>query len=68
MQRLRPVMNEQVVITDSELGVQLHGILNMPEGAVGLVVFAHGSGSSRHSPRNSMVAATLHGAGEWDCR
>lgn len=65
VQRLRPVEREEVVITYSELGVQLHGILTVPEGALGLVVFAHGSGSSRNSPRNSMVAATLQKAGEW---
>jgi hypothetical protein len=64
VQRLRPVEREEVVITDSELGVQLHGILTVPEGALGLVVFAHGSGSSRNSPRNNMAAATLQKAGE----
>lgn len=35
----------------------------MPAGARGAVCFAHGSGSSRHSPRNRMVADTLVGAG-----
>jgi putative phosphoribosyl transferase len=35
------------------------GDLRLPERAVGLVVFAHGSGSSRHSPRNRMVAGEL---------
>ncbi|WP_320068129.1 dienelactone hydrolase family protein [Micromonospora sp. RTGN7] len=33
----------------------------VPEGAVGVVLFAHGSGSSRHSPRNTAVAGALHG-------
>jgi putative phosphoribosyl transferase len=37
--------------------------LDIPEGATGLVVFAHGSGSSRHSPRNQFVARTLNNAG-----
>jgi pimeloyl-ACP methyl ester carboxylesterase len=32
----------------------------VPHGAVGVVLFAHGSGSSRHSPRNRAVAATLN--------
>ena len=39
--------------------VALPGDLNVPESAYGMVVFAHGSGSSRHSPRNRMVAERL---------
>ena len=38
---------------------QLAGDLVIPEHAQGLVLFAHGSGSSRHSPRNQAVATTL---------
>lgn len=41
----------------------LHGDLVLPADASAVVVFAHGSGSSRHSPRNRLVAATLHQAG-----
>jgi putative phosphoribosyl transferase len=41
----------------------LSGNLHIPEGGAGLVLFAHGSGSSRHSPRNQFVARTLNGAG-----
>lgn len=41
----------------------LEGILGVPEGAVGLVVFAHGSGSSRLSPRNTYVAERLQEVG-----
>jgi putative phosphoribosyl transferase len=41
----------------------LSGNLDIPEGATALVVFAHGSGSSRHSPRNQFVARTLNDAG-----
>ena len=41
----------------------LQGNVNIPEGAVALVLFAHGSGSSRHSPRNQFVARTLNNAG-----
>src|SRR5713101_10101454 len=41
----------------------LSGNLHIPEGAVALVLFAHGSGSSRHSPRNQFVARTLNDAG-----
>jgi putative phosphoribosyl transferase len=44
-------------------GVILDGDLVLPANAAGVVVFAHGSGSSRHSPRNRMVAAKLHEAG-----
>jgi len=40
----------------------LYGNLIIPEKAVGLVLFAHGSGSSRHSPRNQFVARTLNDA------
>src|SRR6266446_5104436 len=43
--------------------VQLSGDLSIPAGARGLVVFAHGSGSSRHSPRNQFVARTIREAG-----
>lgn len=42
---------------------RLAGRLTIPGGAAGLVVFAHGSGSSRHSPRNQYVAGVLGEAG-----
>jgi putative phosphoribosyl transferase len=41
----------------------LEGDLVLPEAASGIVVFSHGSGSSRHSPRNRRVAATLNEKG-----
>jgi putative phosphoribosyl transferase len=41
----------------------LPGNLQLPKGAGALVLFAHGSGSSRHSPRNQFVARTLNDAG-----
>lgn len=44
-------------------GAQLDGELTLPDHARATVVFAHGSGSSRHSPRNQLVAATLQRAG-----
>src|ERR1017187_7070191 len=44
-------------------GVRLAGDLSMPASARGLVLFAHGSGSSRTSPRNRAVAHVLNGAG-----
>jgi putative phosphoribosyl transferase len=40
-------------------GVSLEGSLCVPPGAKGIVIFAHGSGSSRHSPRNRYVAGVL---------
>ncbi len=43
--------------------VQLEGFLSLVEGADMLVLFAHGSGSSRHSPRNRHVAEQLHAQG-----
>jgi len=43
--------------------VALHGDLVIPHCARGIVVFAHGSGSSRHSPRNRYVARVLNQAG-----
>ena len=43
--------------------VQLAGTLRLPEQAEGIVLFAHGSGSSRFSPRNRYVAAVLERAG-----
>jgi dienelactone hydrolase len=44
-------------------GVHLEGILSIPEDPKGLVLFVHGSGSSRHSPRNQYVAQTLQEGG-----
>lgn len=43
--------------------VHLPGHLTIPAGASGIVIFAHGSGSSRHSPRNQFVASALNEAG-----
>ena len=42
--------------------VILQGDLSIPAGAQGVVLFAHGSGSSRHSPRNQFVARTIREA------
>jgi putative phosphoribosyl transferase len=44
-------------------GIRLEGILSLPTPACGVVLFAHGSGSGRHSPRNSFVAGVLQQAG-----
>ena len=43
--------------------IHLDGDLVLPPGARGLVLFAHGSGSSRHSPRNRFVARALNEGG-----
>ena len=43
--------------------VTIEGMLEVPARAVGLVLFAHGSGSSRHSPRNNYVAGVLRAVG-----
>lgn len=42
---------------------QLNGIFALPSNAKGIIIFAHGSGSSHQSPRNQMVALTLERAG-----
>ncbi len=44
--------------------VLLEGELTLPQNAVGVVLFAHGSGSSRHSPRNQLVAKILREEGK----
>jgi dienelactone hydrolase len=43
-------------------GIELEGALMIPSNANGVVLFAHGSGSSRHSPRNNFVAQVLQKA------
>nr|WP_203600809.1 phosphoribosyltransferase family protein [Streptomyces sp. SID10853] len=58
--RSAPVTAEVDVDAD---GVRLAGDLALPAGATAVVMFAHGSGSSRHSPRNRSVAAALRDAG-----
>ncbi len=50
-------------VTIDVAGARLCGHLTLPEGASGVVLFAHGSGSSRHSPRNIAVAHVLNQAG-----
>lgn len=53
---------DKEVVIPAELQ-QLPGHLTIPSGASGLVVFAHGSGSGRNSPRNRAVAGALNEAG-----
>ena len=55
-----PASREVVIAADD---VELQGELDLPAAATGVVAFAHGSGSSRHSPRNQFVARTLNEAG-----
>jgi len=57
----RPISVDRVLIPSDS--VRLEGELAIPEGAAGLILFAHGSGSSRLSPRNQLVAKTLQNAG-----
>jgi len=56
-----PGRDEEVTIAVGP--VHLSGHLTVPDGAPGIVVFVHGSGSSRHSPRNRLVAGVLNRAG-----
>jgi len=54
---------ESRVVTIVSGAARLEGLLGIPDGASGIVVFAHGSGSSRLSPRNNYVAGALRSAG-----
>lgn len=56
-----PVRDEDVIVRAG--AVRLPGHLTVPERPAGIVLFAHGSGSSRHSPRNRYVATILNDAG-----
>jgi dienelactone hydrolase len=55
-------VNERTISFESR-GVRLEGTLVEPDGARGIVLFAHGTGSSRFSPRNRFVAQELNAAG-----
>src|SRR5690242_11910140 len=57
MMNLATHYREQIQIPAGDFA--LEGILQIPAGAQGLVVFVHGSGSSRHSGRNQSVARLL---------
>ena len=56
-----PRRNEEVLIPAGP--GRLAGLVTIPEAAKGIVLFAHGSGSSRHSSRNQYVAQVLNEAG-----
>jgi dienelactone hydrolase len=53
-----PIEREEILIPTES--VRLTGILAVPKSAKGIVIFAHGSGSGRLSPRNQMVAEYLN--------
>ncbi|HEV3118200.1 MAG TPA: alpha/beta fold hydrolase [Gemmataceae bacterium] len=55
------VVEQQVAVNTGQ--INLEGDLGIPDGARGVVLFAHGLGSSRHSPRNRFVAQQLRAAG-----
>ncbi len=57
-----PAWTDQEVVLHAQ-SADLTGRLTRPAGAAGLVLFVHGSGSSRHSPRNRLVAGALNQAG-----
>jgi putative phosphoribosyl transferase len=54
---------EQTVTAIPLGSIQLAADISLPDRAKGLVLFAHGSGSGRHSPRNRHVASVLNGGG-----
>ena len=62
MDRSMEGQGEKHLVRISAGRVTLEGNLSLPEGAYGIVLFAHGSGSSRHSPRNRYVARFLNDA------
>lgn len=59
----RPPASEPGIVHVRADSVTLEGDLQVPDHAMGVVLFAHGSGSSRHSTRNRLVAAELQAAG-----
>src|ERR1700692_3115683 len=54
---------EHAPVTVAVDSIRLEGDLSVPTAAKAAVLFAHGSGSSRHSPRNRYVADTLNEGG-----
>jgi dienelactone hydrolase len=58
----RPKKVEERLVRIAAGPVSLEGDLSLPDGTYGIVLFAHGSGSSRHSPRNRQVAWLLNEA------
>ncbi len=58
-----PSGHQEIPVRIPAAGVELAGEIRLPPHATGVVLFAHGSGSSRHSPRNQFVARTLRDRG-----
>lgn len=63
MQRASFEIGKEALVEVMAGAARLQGNLFLPEGGQGIVLFAHGSGSSRHSPRNRYVARVLQEAG-----
>ena len=59
MPNAKVIKQLDVTITDQFLDFKLDGLMMLPENPIGFVLFAHGSGSSKSSPRNIQVAKTL---------
>jgi pimeloyl-ACP methyl ester carboxylesterase len=60
---MKNIITEHRDVEILSTGVRLEGAMSIPEDAKGIVLFVHGSGSSRHSPRNRHVAQTLQEGG-----
>lgn len=60
---IKVAVAEEKIVHIKSGGVRLEGALAVPEGARGIALFAHGSGSSRKSPRNNFVAQALQKSG-----
>jgi dienelactone hydrolase len=58
-----PIQTQEQLVYINAGSAELEGSLSVPEAATGVVLFAHGSGSSRHSPRNRYVAQILREGG-----
>jgi putative phosphoribosyl transferase len=58
-----PDRDEDVQLRVADGTITLDGHLTIPANATGIIIFVHGSGSSRHSPRNRFVASQLNDAG-----
>jgi dienelactone hydrolase len=58
-----PGWNEQLYQVPVGKAITLEGNLHVPANPQGVILFAHGSGSSRHSPRNQFVAHVIYDAG-----
>jgi pimeloyl-ACP methyl ester carboxylesterase len=60
---MNKTLTENRYVQILSMGVLLEGIISIPDDAKGFVVFVHGSGSTRNSPRNQYVAQTLQEGG-----